>query len=194
MVGGVALGMVATVAITSPSQAGKVVARATLIDNAGTRVGDARFTSKPDGLVVGRLRVSLPADSPEFHGLHLHTNADGAGCVAGSGFTGVGGHWDVGGHTHGAHTGDLPSLARRGDGHSELRFVLDKFGASEIVGKAIVVHAGPDNFANVPLGASASQYTDNGSAFTGAPGAPGTASTGNSGARFACGIIGASGG
>jgi Cu-Zn family superoxide dismutase len=174
------------VGLVARSDAGPVVARTALVDNAGNKVGTARFHARPDGSLKGRITVNLPLDSPGFHGLHLHANADGAGCLPGTGFTGVGGHWDIGGHTHGDHSGDLPSLRRQDDGEAEIQVVIDQYLANDIVGKAVVIHAGPDNFGNVPLGTAANQYTDNGTAYSGTGG---TAATGNAGARFACGVL-----
>lgn len=173
-------------AMATAGDAGRVVAKATLVNDAGAEVGSVRFTTRSDGSLKGRVKVQLPTDSTEFHGLHLHANAAATGCEPGTGFTGVGGHWDVGGHQHGTHTGDLPSAQRQSDGEAEVVIVVDKFNAADIVGKAIIVHAGPDNFGNVPLGVATNQYTDNGTAFLGTGG---TASTGNAGARFACGVI-----
>lgn len=190
LVGGAAVAVAALAATAVPSDAHGVVAGAHLIDGTGVRVGEVRFTPEGHGDLRGRVRVQLPADSPEFHGMHIHANADGTGCVAGTGFTGVGGHWDTGGHTHGTHTGDLPSVHRMTDGSAEIIFFVDKFVAADLVGRALIIHAGPDNFGNVPLGAAANQYTDNGSAYNG-PG--GTAATGNAGARYACGVIEARG-
>jgi Cu-Zn family superoxide dismutase len=172
--------------LVARSDAGPIVARTTLVDNAGNKVGRARFHVRPDGSLKGRIIVTLPTDSPGFHGLHLHANADSTGCQPGTGFTGVGGHWDVGGHTHGEHTGDLPSLKRQNDGEAEVVVVVDQYLAADILGRAVIVHAGPDNFGNVPLGTAANQYTDNGTAYSGTGG---TAATGNAGARFACGVL-----
>lgn len=174
------------IGLVARSDAGPIVARTTLIDNAGNKVGTMRFHSRPDGSLKGRIIVALPIDSARFHGLHLHANADGTGCVPGTGFTGVGGHWDVSGQTHGNHTGDLPSLHRQDDGGAEAVVVVDQYVASDIIGKAVIVHAGPDNFGNIPLGPATNQYTDNGTAYSGAGG---TAATGNAGARFACGVL-----
>ena len=171
---------------TSEAERSRSVAVAKLVDANGAKVGKVRFTQRGTGPVDAVAEVYLPAASPEFHGFHVHANADGTGCVPGSGFTGVGGHWDVSGGQHGGHTGDLPSLQRRSDGRAEITVRLDKFDVSDLVGKAVIVHAGPDNFANVPLGPAANQYTDNGTAFSGTGG---TAATGNAGGRFACGVI-----
>jgi len=55
---------------------------------------------------------------------------------------------------------------------------------ADIVGRAIVVHAGADNYANVPLGANADQYTANSQAAIDK-----TAATGNAGDRLLCGVV-----
>jgi Cu/Zn superoxide dismutase len=48
----------------------------------------------------------------------------------------------------------------------------------------VILHAGADNFANIPLGAGATQYTANSTDASAA-----TAKTGNAGDRIACGVI-----
>lgn len=186
VVGGVGLAALGSPAAPAATDRhGRTIATAPLVDGTGRAVGRVTFAQQKDG-VIGIATVALPADSPEFHGLHIHANADGTGCLPGTGFTGVGGHWDTGGHQHGSHTGDLPAVQRRSDGRADVTFTVDKFAAADLIGKAVIVHAGPDNFANVPLGPAVNQYTDNGTAFSGTGG---TAATGNAGARFACGVI-----
>ena len=187
----IALAVVAVIATAIPGGASSVFARANLVNTNGETVGRVRF-SRDHGAVIARAKVVLPTDSAEFHGFHIHANDPDPttgirpGCDPATAFTSVGGHWDIGGHTHGAHTGDLPSVVRQGDGEVEMTFVVDKFTADQLFGHAIIVHAGADNFGNVPLGTAPNQYTDNGSAYNG-PG--GTAATGNAGARYACGVI-----
>ena len=53
-----------------------------------------------------------------------------------------------------------------------------------MIGRAVVLHAGPDNFGNVPVGPNADQYTAGSTALAK------TQATGNAGDRFACGVIG----
>jgi Cu-Zn family superoxide dismutase len=189
-----AAALVAAAAVAATATAGSAsptFAKAALLNVSGQTVGEVRFSRDHDA-VTGRARVALRTDSAEFHGFHIHANNPDPttgirpGCDPTTAFTSVGGHWDVGGHTHGAHTGDLPSLVRQNDGGVEVTFVVDKFTADQLIGHAIVVHAGADNFGNVPLGTAPNQYTDNGTAYNG-PG--GTAATGNAGARYACGVI-----
>jgi Cu-Zn family superoxide dismutase len=176
------------IAMPKSAAADRPGALAPLIDDAGHAVGEARFVTGKDGLVTGHVRLTFPADALDFHGLHIHANPAGTGCVAGTGFTGVGGHWDDGGQKHGSHHGDLPSINRRADGTGEITFVTDRFTVPALLGKAVVVHAGPDNFANIPLGADANTYADNGTAFWGNGG---SAQTGNAGPRYACGVVAA---
>ena len=176
-----ALGMV--MAFGGPSEAGSVVARAELRDANGTVVGQVSFM-RQGGEVVGRAVVDLPADSPTFHGFHIHANdvdTDGDGnaadgCVAPT-FAAVDGHWDDGTHTHGSHLGDMPSLQRDAEGHARVEVSLGAFAPREILGRAVVVHAGPDNFANIPV-----RYSATGPDTT-------TLGTGDSGTRFACGVV-----
>ena len=183
--------LAAVLATATAGGASTPLAKAKIRDAGGNVVGTVRF-QREDHAVTGRVRLTLPSDSAAFHGFHIHANNPDPttgirpGCDATTSFTSVGGHWDVGGHIHGSHTGDLPSVVRQSDGEVEMQFVVDKFLAADLIGHAIVVHVGADNFANVPLGTAANQYTDNGTAFNGTGG---TAATGNAGARYGCGVI-----
>ena len=70
------------------------------------------------------------------------------------------------------------------DGSTELRFEVDKLVPSEVAGRAVVLHAGPDNFGNVPVGPADDQYQ------AGPTAVAKTQNTGNAGDRYACGVIG----
>jgi len=65
-----------------------------------------------------------------------------------------------------------------------MALVTGRFEPSALVGRAVIVHAGPDNFGNVPVGPAANQYTANAVDATTA-----TKNTGNAGDRLGCGII-----
>jgi len=153
---------------------------AVLRDAAGSPVGSVTLSNE-DGVVLVRAVVhDLP---PGFHGFHIHAVGS---CVSPS-FTSAGGHYNPGAVTHGAHAGDLPSLLVLGDGTGKLRFVTDRVTLPNLEagsGTAIIIHAGADNFGNVPVGAAANQYTPNSADATAL-----TAATGNAGARIACGVI-----
>ena len=132
--------------------------------------------------------ISTTAGADAFHGFHIHANndpANGEGCLAEGKFVSADGHFKQAGQIHGQHTGDLPSVYVNGDGSFEATYTLDKVNREELTGKAVIMHAGADNFGNVPVGAEPDKYTANSQAATDL-----TNATGNAGARVACGVIG----
>lgn len=150
----------------------------------GSSAGTANFTV--DG---NHLRVTVDATglTPGFHGLHIHqegkceaNSAPPAGGAPGD-FLSAGGHLQVGGATGHPASGDLTSLQVREDGHGYLVTTTDTVTMADIEGKALIIHAGPDNFANIP-----ERYTREGG--TGPD--QNTMSTGDAGGRVACGVIG----
>ncbi len=163
------------------SGASSSIARAELRDASGATVGEVVFKRRAGG-IVGQAEVQLPAGGAEFRGFHLHANTDGAGCVAPA-FTSVGGHWDVGGHNHGEHTGDLPVLMGDAAGHAESEFVVGKFEPNDIIGRAVIVHVLPDSYANINT-----RYVSPTSPAGGGAD-PTTLANGDAGGRFACGVI-----
>jgi Cu-Zn family superoxide dismutase len=168
--------------------------RATLRDPRGHVVGTVRFGFGERGVSVRAQIRPNPFVAPgAFHGFHIHANLDpanGSGCIAdptapsSTWFVSVDGHFAAPGRTHGMHAGDLPSPLLLADGSALLRFVTDRANPSDLLGRAVVLHAGPDNFGNVPTGSAADQYTANSSAAIDK-----TAKTGNAGDRVACGVI-----
>lgn len=171
----------------TPIGASNVVARAELRTAANVVVGEVVFKKKgPE--IVGIVEVDGLPTGTDFRGFHIHANdvdndpIDGNpadGCV-GPAFTSVDGHWDVGGHSHGAHTGDLPVLMRDANGHAEARFTIGKFTPGDIIGRAVIVHLAADNYGNVPA-----RYTH----ATGTGPDATTLANGDAGGRFACGVI-----
>lgn len=152
-------------------------ASAALKDPSGQVVGHVRVGA------AGRTRVVVQAVvtgasslSPGFHGFHIHTTGS---CVPPS-FTSAGGHLgSTQGQVHDDHAGDMPSLLVKADGSALLVFETDRALLDRILdadGAAVVVHAGPDNFANIP-----ERY---GVVPDGI-----TLATGDSGARAVCGEL-----
>jgi superoxide dismutase, Cu-Zn family len=131
--------------------------------------------------------------TPGFHGVHIHSVGKcEANSVAPTGgapgdFLSAGGHFQAPGHEGQPMSGDLTSLEVRKDGAALLVTTTDAFTKDELLagqGTAIMIHAGSDNFANIP----ADRYTQ----VNGAPGPDQTTmSTGDAGKRVACGVIGA---
>lgn len=176
-------------------------ARATLHDGAGNEIGKVKFIQQGDAVLVKADDLEFaPTLAAGFKGFHIHAIGS---CVAPS-FTSAGGHYAGGGGTHGAHDGDMPVLLVDEDGTAWSRFKTDRFEVSDIVGLAVIVHAGPDNLANIPASRTytASNVPAGGQAGTfeayhshdpnqGGGFGPDNASraTGDAGSRFACGVI-----
>jgi len=169
-------------------------AKATLATADGASAGTVGFSAVPGGTEVDvQLTSTRAVTAGRFHGIHVHANddpANGEGCKADAAgapstwFTAADGHLKAGTATHTDHIGDLPSVLVRKDGTASLRFTTDRFTPTEVVGKAVIVHASGDNFGNIPTGSLPDQYTANAEAAT-----TKTAATGNAGDRMACGLI-----
>ena len=197
MVAGVAAAaMTAGSILLAGSQATADVQRfhAVLHDPSGATVGIVRFRVWDDGMLVWAvLRPNPYVTADSFHGFHLHANNDpsnGSGCVADASqpsstwFVSADGHFSEAGQTHGHHDGDLASPLVMSDGTARLRFFTDRIDPADLVNLAAMLHAGPDNFGNVPTGTAPDQYTAN------SPAAPDkTSKTGNAGDRVACGLV-----
>jgi Cu-Zn family superoxide dismutase len=103
------------------------------------------------------------------HGLHIHEVGD---CSSGDGMS-TKGHFNPFGRPHGnpaspeRHAGDLPALKADKAGRAKVDVEMDIItvtpGPASIVGRAVIVHADPDDYKTQP--------------------------TGNAGARIACGVI-----
>ena len=154
------------------AQAGDDDARVMFHNAAGGPVGVAKLTQE-DGEVL--VRVTVHDLTPGFHGFHIHTTG-----VCTAPFTSAGGHFNPAVAGHPGHSGDMPVLLVNADGTGEARFKTDRFAIADLLagdGSAIIIHAGPDNYANIPT-----RYSATGADAT-------TLATGDSGARAACGVI-----
>jgi Cu-Zn family superoxide dismutase len=179
-------------AVATGQQALAGIAWAELRDATGASVGTVVFTAAGDS-TAAVVTARLPAGTDGIHGFHVHANDDpdnGEGCIAdpaqpaNTHFVSADGHFNPGDGTHGAHAGDMPALFFTQDGRAAMTFVTDRFTPAEIKGRAVVLHAAPDNYGNVPVGEAANQYTPNSPAATTL-----TQNTGNAGNRIACGVI-----
>jgi Cu-Zn family superoxide dismutase len=148
------------------------VATAKLMDASGRRVGRVWMSQRRNGAVLLVARVFNL--TPGFHGFHVHT----IGRCDPPAFTTAGGHLNPTGAPHASHAGDLPSLLVNRDGTALLATTTDRFSIADLRdadGSAVMVHSGPDNFANIPP-----RY--------GTPDQE-TLNTGDSGTRVACGVV-----
>ncbi|MCD0451206.1 superoxide dismutase family protein [Actinocorallia sp. API 0066] len=152
---------------------GQHVGTLTIADADG---GMAEITVKGEGLPAG------------YHGLHLHEKGvcDPAATdpATGSPFASAGSHFDLNGHDHGEHSGDLPDLLVNADGTGSATAVTDRFEIGQLFdsdGTAVIIHVLADNQSNIP-----DRYTDP----TGEKGPDAdTLKTGDSGGRLACGVL-----
>jgi len=152
-------------------------ATATLRDATGQKVGLVVFKERH-----GKVDVSAEVSgvAPEFHGFHVHAVGQ---CVPP--FTSAGGHFNPAGVPHGEHAGDMPSLLVNEDGTAELQFETDRLSVDDLFdadGSAVIVHAGRDNFANIPTRYHSHTYNTFGPDTD-------TLATGDAGARAACGVV-----
>ncbi|GAB4829705.1 cysteine desulfurase Selenocysteine lyase, variant 2 [Ancistrocladus abbreviatus] len=137
--------------------------------------GTIHFTQEGDGPTT--VTANISGLKPGLHGFHVHALGDTTnGCMS------TGPHFNPAGKEHGApedenrHAGDLGNVTAGDDGKVSFT-ITDKqiplAGPNSIVGRAIVVHADPDD-----LGRGGHELSK---------------STGNAGGRVACGVIGLSG-
>jgi superoxide dismutase, Cu-Zn family len=178
---GLAAGIGAALASGGGDDRSKRRAIAVLRDTSGQAVGVALLRERHGEVTVS---AAVRRVVPGFHGFHVHSVGE---CTPP--FTSAGGHFNPGGAGHGDHAGDLPSLLVNEDGRGELRFVTDRFSIRDLFdgdGSALIVHAGRDNYANIP-----SRYHSHATDTFG-PDAD-TLATGDAGARAACGVVRRSG-
>ena len=161
-----------------------LVAKADLRDPSGAEIGTVDFAVDGTIVTITAEVEGLPAG---FKGFHIHAigkcepnSANPTDPSKVGDFLSAGGHLGAGSAAHPGHEGDLTSLQVREDGSAELVTTTDAFdiaGVLDADGSAVMVHAGPDNFGNIP-----SRY---------APGGPDadTQATGDSGGRAACGVV-----
>lgn len=124
----------------------------TFYPHGNTTIVVAEFTGLPKGAGECPSRV---------FGFHIH---DGRSCTgsAQDPFADAGSHYNPESCPHPQHAGDLPPLFGN-DGSAWQAVATDRFTVPEVLGRAVVVHANPDDFTSQPAG--------------------------NSGERIACGLI-----
>ncbi len=152
-------------------------ASTTILDKDDKPMGTVTFTTMADGHVM--VEADITGLTPGFHGFHIH----GMGMCDHSTekpFTSAGGHLVIGDGkpTHPDHNGDMPSLLALQDGSAKLSFETDRFAVSDLFdadGSAVIIHAGVDNYGNIP-----ERYGKADDATLG---------TGDAGGRVGCGII-----
>ncbi|MEW6098483.1 MAG: superoxide dismutase family protein [Pseudomonadota bacterium] len=130
--------------------------------------GTVRFEQHRHAVMVFARVTGLKPN--QEHGFHVHEKGD---CSSPDGMS-AGGHFNPTGKPHGhfsgteRHAGDMPNLRADANGVAETRFMMTGMevgtgGATDIVGKGLIVHVNPDDYTSQP--------------------------TGNAGGRLACAVI-----
>lgn len=133
-------------------------------DGSKTAIGNIHFADTQYGLLVV---PSLSDLSPGLHGFHVHQNpsCDDYGMAAGDHLDPAHTGKHLGPYTAAGHQGDLPILVVDPHGIATTSTLAPRLSVSDLVGHAIMIHAGGDNYSDVPQ------------------------RLGGGGARVACGVV-----
>ena len=121
--------------------------------------GTVIFRDVPGGVEVCTNISGLPLyqpaqdEKPQIgpHGFHIHQFGN---CEVGNTedpFKAAGEHWNPTNQPHGNHAGDFPVLFSN-NGRNAMCFFTNKFRVSDAVGKAVIIHQGPDDYKTQPAG------------------------------------------
>jgi Cu-Zn family superoxide dismutase len=152
-------------ASATASKPGPAAVKVTLMSAAGSSVkGELTVSNEGDAVhITGDITGLAPGKE---HGFHVHE----FGKCELPDFKSAGEHFNPTKAQHGEHLGDMPNAKADENGHATINAIVkgpnlvDKDGApSAIIGKALIVHAMPDDYKTQP--------------------------SGGSGARVACGVI-----
>lgn len=130
-----------------------------------TVAGTVTITEK-DGKVT--LHGMFSGLTPGEHAIHLHESADCSAADA----TSTGGHWNPTNEPHGKwgdaagyHKGDIGNFTADADGKAMIHFETDQWCIGcgdpnkDILGKAVIVHQGTDDYTSQPSGAAGARIS-----------------------------------
>jgi Cu-Zn family superoxide dismutase len=152
-----------------PLEIGPEITRAIAVlhpTEGGRVMGIVTFVKTEEGIEI---TADVEGLSPGKHGFHIHEYGDCSALDA----TSAGGHFNPEDMPHGAptdmerHVGDLGNLIADPEGmahYQRMDSLISFSGPHSIIGLAVIIHQGEDDFTSQP--------------------------TGNAGSRVACGVIG----
>ncbi|TYP72758.1 superoxide dismutase family protein [Aquimarina intermedia] len=127
--------------------------------------GTVRFT-EAEGIVS--MEAKITGLSEGQHAIHLHEKAD---CSSADGKS-TGGHWNPTAEPHGKwgaesgyHKGDIGNFNANAQGEGTITFATNEWcigcddDQKNIVGKAVIVHQGTDDFTSQPSGAAGTRIS-----------------------------------
>ena len=122
---------------------------------------------KQDGLAVN-MTASMTGLTEGTHAIHIHQTAD---CSSADGKS-TGGHWNPTAQPHGKwgdadgyHKGDIGNFEVGADGNGTVKMITNEWCIGcgdenkDILGKAIIVHQGTDDFTSQPSGAAGARVS-----------------------------------
>jgi Cu-Zn family superoxide dismutase len=122
---------------------------------------------KQDGLAVN-MTATMTGLTEGTHAIHIHQTAD---CSSADGKS-TGGHWNPTaqphgkwGDTDGYHKGDIGNFEVGADGNGTVKMITNEWCIGcgdenkDILGKAIIVHQGTDDFTSQPSGAAGARVS-----------------------------------
>jgi Cu-Zn family superoxide dismutase len=152
-----AAGTLAGLASPAFAQQVKDTAQANFVDRSGTETGRAQITAGNDGVLF---EVEISSLEPrKWVALHIHETGT---CDHAGGHESAGGHFNPDGKEHGfvaangPHAGDLPNQYVADDGvlRAQAYSTMVRLDDAErgIRGRALIVHAGSDDYRTNPSG------------------------------------------
>ena len=122
---------------------------------------------KQDGLAVN-MTANMTGLTEGTHAIHIHQTAD---CSSADGKS-TGGHWNPTAQPHGKwgdadgyHKGDIGNFEVGADGNGTVKMITNEWCIGcgdenkDILGKAIIVHQGTDDFTSQPSGAAGARVS-----------------------------------
>lgn len=138
----------------------------TLEPKSNSGVSGSVIFSQESGVVT--MLAMLSGLSEGEHAIHIHETAD---CSSDDGKS-SGGHWNPTGQPHGKwgdetgyHKGDIGNFTANAEGKARITKVTDEWcigcgdDTKDILGKAVIVHQGIDDYKSQPSGAAGSRVS-----------------------------------
>jgi Cu-Zn family superoxide dismutase len=160
MLSAAAVSAIAIAALATPATAAETATgKATFLGTKGEDVGTAELKGTPGGVFITIEVKGLPAG--QWVAFHVHETGS---CDFHTGHDSAGGHFNPTKAEHGydaakgPHAGDMPNQYVAADGVLRAQVFnsavkLDK-GDAGIVGRALMIHAGKDDYKTQPTGAA----------------------------------------
>lgn len=148
---------------TNTSTSSSAEAKLTGTKSDTTVDGTAKFTAQDDGKVKLELELNVPKMANKSVAVHIHEHGD-----CGDAGKNTHGHWNPTNQQHGKwgsaafHSGDIGNVSLDGSGKGTATLVTDLWTIGgdvqkDILGKAIIVHSGVDDYTSQPAGNAGSR-------------------------------------